>query len=417
MPDTYDVVVIGAGPTGENVVTARSRAAHRGHRRSELLGGDVLLGAHPEQARCGRSPPSPRPGTSRECATRLTPPAALTAATRSPATGEDGQASWLDGAHIDLFRGTWPPELGRCRSRRARGKLKPRHAVVICTGSTRRYRGTRAWPKRARGPAGKQPGATSRRRAARRRSAGGVVGCEMAAAWQALGAPVTTCSPGRRAAAPDGGIRRRPVAGGLGAAGVDVRRNVSVTAAQRDRPDGPVTLLLDDQSRLEADEVLVAACGAPAPATWDWTPSACGTARGLTLTTPAGVQGTDGGWLYAAGDVSHLALLTDMGSTRPASAATRSLKRARGSIRRSPRGPPAGRARRPSSPCPRLPRWAWRRRGAGGLRQRPGGRRRHRPGARRPVVRRRLRAGPGMVVYEDSKVIVGMTLAWPGSAS
>ncbi len=95
------------------------------------------------------------------------------------------------------------------------------------------------------------------------------------------------------------------VAEALGAAGVDVRRNISVTAAERDRPGGPVTLLLGDQSRLETDEVLVAA--GRAPRTSDLELGTVGLKDGswLNVDDTCRVQGA-GGWLYAAGDVNHL---------------------------------------------------------------------------------------------------------------
>jgi pyruvate/2-oxoglutarate dehydrogenase complex dihydrolipoamide dehydrogenase (E3) component len=103
------------------------------------------------------------------------------------------------------------------------------------------------------------------------------------------------------------------VAEGLGAGGVDVRRNVGVAAAERSGADGPVTLRLDDESRLEADEVLVAT--GRAPRTSDLGLGAVGLSDGswLDVDDTCRVRETGGGWLYAAGDVTHLALLTHMG--------------------------------------------------------------------------------------------------------
>ena len=139
---------------------------------------------------------------------------------------------------------------------------------------------------------------------------GGVVGCEMAAAWSALGSRVTLVSRG-------GLLDKLPafagelVAAGLREAGVDVRTGVNVGAATR--ADGPVTLTLDDGTAVEADEVL-AALGR-APKTADLGLSSIGLKDGAWLSVDDTLRVSDvaGGWLYACGDVNHLALLTHMG--------------------------------------------------------------------------------------------------------
>ena len=98
---------------------------------------------------------------------------------------------------------------------------------------------------------------------------GGVVACEMAIAWQALGARVTLLARG-------GLLERLPgfagdlVAQGLRDAGVDVRLRVSVTGASREMGRWTatagarrVTLTLDDGTTLTADELLAATGRAP----------------------------------------------------------------------------------------------------------------------------------------------------------
>jgi dihydrolipoamide dehydrogenase len=140
---------------------------------------------------------------------------------------------------------------------------------------------------------------------------GGVVACEMAAAWQALGTQVTLLARGRLLDRMEG-FAGDLVAHGLSEAGVDVRRGVQATAAERDGAR-TVRLLLDDASQLEADEVLVAA--GRAPRTDDIGLENVGLTPGswLDVDDTCQVRGIDGGWLYAAGDVNHLALLTHMG--------------------------------------------------------------------------------------------------------
>jgi dihydrolipoamide dehydrogenase len=100
---------------------------------------------------------------------------------------------------------------------------------------------------------------------------------------------------------------------------VDVRLRVSVTSASRGAGSrGAVTLTLDDGTTLTAGELLAAT--GRAPRTEDIGLEAVGLAPGswlevddtMRVRAVGGKQG-DGGWLYAAGDVNHLALLTHMG--------------------------------------------------------------------------------------------------------
>src|SRR6202035_1554955 len=136
------------------------------------------------------------------------------------------------------------------------------------------------------------------------------VGCEMAAAWSALGSRVTLVSRGAL-------LDRLPafagelVAAGLRDAGVDVRTGVHVSAATR--AGGPVTLTLDDGTSVEADEVLAAAGRTPKTAGIGL--ASVGLADGAWLSVDDTMRVTDvaAGWLYACGDVNRLALLTHMG--------------------------------------------------------------------------------------------------------
>ncbi len=79
------------------------------------------------------------------------------------------------------------------------------------------------------------------------------------------------------------------------------------------RPGGPVTLTLDDQTTVEADEVL-AATGRE-PHTDDLGLETVGLKPGgwLDVDGVCQVTSVDSGWLYAAGDVNHISLLTHMG--------------------------------------------------------------------------------------------------------
>ena len=314
--DSYDVIVLGAGPTGENVA---DRAVRGGLSavlvESELVGGECSYWA------CMPSKALLRPvGVVDEAAdvrgvtgARLEP--AEVFARRDTFTHgwtDDRQVEWVKGAKISLIRGH-----GRLTGERrvtvtgASGggvTLTARHAVVIATGTSAvvppELAEVRPWTSREATSAKAAPGRLAI-------IGGGVVGCEMAAAWSALGSRVTLVSRG-------GLLDRVPafagelVADGLREAGVDVRTGVNVTAAAR--KDETVTLTLDDGSSVEADEVLAAA--GRTPKTADIGLSSVGLRDGSWLSVDDTMRVTDlegDGWLYACGDVNHLALLTHMG--------------------------------------------------------------------------------------------------------
>jgi dihydrolipoamide dehydrogenase len=327
MADSYDVIVLGAGPTGENVA---GRAVRGGLTaavvESELVGGECSYWA------CMPSKGLLRPITAVSEANhvggatgaRLDPAAVL--ARRDYFTHgwkDDGQVEWLRNAGIDLVRGP-----GRIAGDRvvkvADTELRARHAVVVATGTRAlvppALAGIDPWTSRE---------ATSAHAVPRSLAivGGGVVACEMAVAWQALGTRVTLLA--RR-----GLLERLPgfagdlVAQGLRDAGVDVRLRVSVTSASGTSrasreisgadddgtgSRGAVTLTLGDGTTLTADEVLAAT--GRAPRTEDIGLETVGLAPGswLEVDDTMRVRDADGGWLYAAGDVNHLALLTHMG--------------------------------------------------------------------------------------------------------
>jgi pyruvate/2-oxoglutarate dehydrogenase complex dihydrolipoamide dehydrogenase (E3) component len=322
MADTYDVIVLGAGPTGENVA---SRAVRGGLTaaivESELVGGECSYWA------CMPSKALLRPvGVVAEARSvqgvtgaRLEPEQVL--ARRDSFTDgwkDDGQVGWLDSKGIDLFRGSGRITADR-RVKVGETELRARHAVVVCTGTRAvvppLLAEVRPWTSREATSARTVPGRLAI-------VGGGVVGCEMAAAWQGLGARVTLLARGQL-------LERLPsfagdlVASGLREAGADVRLGASVSKAARDG-DGPVTLTLEDGTSVEADEVLAAA--GRAPRTGDIGLEAVGLepgswldvdetlrVRGVQRARGEGEEKESGGWLYAAGDVNHLALLTHMG--------------------------------------------------------------------------------------------------------
>ncbi|MCL2585869.1 MAG: NAD(P)/FAD-dependent oxidoreductase [Streptosporangiales bacterium] len=307
MSESYDVIVIGAGPVGEN---AADRAVRGGLTaaivESELVGGECSYWAcMPSKALLRPVAAVAEANTLGTAASAALDPRAVLERRDKFTSGwkDDGQVRWLDSARIALYRGH-----GRISGERrvtvGGEELTARHAVVIATGSVAvvppPLKDVRPWTSREATSARVTPESLAI-------VGGGVVGCEMAAAWQALGSRVTLIARGRL-------LDRLPgfagdlVADGLRDAGVDVRLGTSVTAASRDER---VTLELDDGSRVEAAEVLAAT--GRAPATGDIGLETAGLEPGSWLDVDDTLRVGGREWLYACGDVNHLALLTHMG--------------------------------------------------------------------------------------------------------
>ncbi|MFM9627291.1 MULTISPECIES: dihydrolipoyl dehydrogenase family protein [Streptomyces] len=310
----YDVVVLGAGPVGENVAD-RTRAAGLTTAvvESELVGGECSYWA------CMPSKALLRPVIAQADARRLP---GLRQAVQGPLDADailahrnyftsdwkdDGQVGWLDGIGADLYRGH-----GRLTGPRtvAVGDtvLTARHAVAVCTG-------TRAVLPDLPGLA--EVGPWTSREATSAQSVpdrlvvvgGGVVATEMATAWQALGSQVTLLVRGK-------GLlnRMEPFAGelvaeALAAAGADVRTGTSVKSVTR--TDGTVVVVTDTGDRIEADEILFAT--GRAPRTDDLGLDTVGLEPGSWLPVDDSLRVTGSEWLYAVGDVNQRALLTHQG--------------------------------------------------------------------------------------------------------
>jgi dihydrolipoamide dehydrogenase len=315
----YDIVVLGAGPVGENVAD-RTRAAGLSTAvvEGELVGGECSYWA------CMPSKALLRPVIARADARRVP---GLSQAVRGPLDAaavlahrdeytshwqDDGQVQWLGGIGADLYRGhgrlTGPRTVTVTGPDGERRVLTARHAVVICTGSRAALpdlpglAAVRPWTSREATSAKSVPGRLVV-------VGGGVVATEMATAWQALGSRVTLLVRGK-------GLlpRMEPFAGELVAealteTGADVRTGTSVESVTRE--NGTVVIVTDGGDRIEADEILFAT--GRAPRTDDIGLETVGLEPGSWLDVDDSLRVTGHDWLYAVGDVNHRALLTHQG--------------------------------------------------------------------------------------------------------
>ncbi|MFD7408140.1 dihydrolipoyl dehydrogenase family protein [Streptomyces sp. NPDC059866] len=315
----YDVVVLGAGPVGENVAD-RTRAAGLSTAvvEGELVGGECSYWAcMPSKALLrpvlARADARRIPGLQQAVQGPLDAPAVL--AHRDYFTShwkDDGQVGWLDGIGADLYRGhgrlAGPRTVVVTGTDGVRHTLTARHAVAVCTGSRAQLPGLPGladvgpWTSREATSSQFVPGRLIV-------VGGGVVATEMATVWQALGSQVTVLVRGK-------GLlpRMEPFAGELVAealteAGADVRTGTSVTSVTRE--NGTVVAVTDRGDRIEADEILFAT--GRAPRTDDIGLDTVGLEPGSWLPVDDSLRVTGTDWLYAVGDVNHRALLTHQG--------------------------------------------------------------------------------------------------------
>ncbi|GAB2598254.1 dihydrolipoyl dehydrogenase family protein [Pseudactinotalea suaedae] len=311
-PD-YDLIVIGAGPVGENVA---DYAVKRGIRvavvESELVGGECSYWAcMPSKAllRSGHAlRAAERLGGARQAIAGRLDASAVLARRDAFASDwkDDGQVEWLSSAGIDLIRGH--ARLTGPRTVDVGGRTYTARAVAVATGSVPvlpdipGLRDVGPWGTREATSASSVP---SRLLVV----GGGVAGTELATAWASLGSAVTLV-------ARDGLLEREePFAGELVAQalaqiGVDVRIGASPTRVDRDQA-GVVTTALDDGTTVVSEEILIAT--GRRPHTLDLGVETVGLTPGdwLRVDDTMLVSGTD--WLYAVGDVNGRALLTHQG--------------------------------------------------------------------------------------------------------
>ena len=321
--ESFDVVVIGAGPAGETVA---GRCADGGLSvaivERELVGGECSYWG------CMPSKTLIRPGDVIAAARRV--PAAAAAitgpldvdaafASRNRITGDwddTGALPWLEDRGIAVVRGA-----GRLVAERhvdvdaADGtvqSIEARLAVVLATGTGASIppvpglADARPWDNRD---------VTAAKQLPRRLLVlgGGAIGVEMAQAYRRLGAEeVTVIDVATRLLA-----REEPFAGdelraAFEAEGIAVHIGLGISRVERDG-SGPVTAILAEDTELVADELLVAAGRRPSTTELGLDRVGLAPGRFVDVDDQLRATGMPGGWLYAVGDCNGRALLTHMG--------------------------------------------------------------------------------------------------------
>ncbi|WP_254431262.1 NAD(P)/FAD-dependent oxidoreductase [Agromyces sp. Marseille-P2726] len=344
-----DVVVLGAGPVGQNVADrAKAGGLDVVVVEHELVGGECSYWA------CIPSKTLLRSAAALRAARRVPGAAeAVTGALDVEAVlrrrdewvngwNDSGEAGWLARAGIGLERGhgrlDGPRRVVVERTDGTQATLVARHAVVVSTGSDPVLPAidglaeAEPWTNRD---------ATGVKRPPARLAiiGGGVVAAEMATAFAGFGTEVTVIARSRLLG------RYEPFAGeaveaGLRRLGAAVRLGAQPTRVER-TPAGNVVITLDDDSTVTADEVLVATGRKPRTDTLGLETVGLEPGAWLevddTLLVPD--ADGDGDWLYATGDVNHRALLTHQGKYQGRAAGDVIAARANGgSVDASPWG-------------------------------------------------------------------------------
>ena len=331
----YDVIVLGAGPTGEN---AADRAVQGGLTavliEHELVGGECSYWACMPSKALLRSAEALHaaqqvPGAAEAVTGKLDVPAVL--ARRDSFTdnwSDEGQVQWVDGAGISLIRGhgqiTGRKQVTVTAKDGSTRVLEARQAVVVATGSDalvpdiEGLRDAKPWTSREVTSAKSVPAGLAI-------IGGGVVAAEMATAYAGFGATVTMIV---RSGLLSG---MEPFAGELvGKAlreqGVTVLLNTVPTRVTRTA--GGVQVETGDGVTVEAEEILVAA--GRTPRTRDIGLESVGLKAGDWISTDDTMLVPGFDWLYAIGDVTHRALLTHQGKYQARAAGDVIAARARG---------------------------------------------------------------------------------------
>ena len=338
--NTWDVIVIGGGPAGENAADYAIRGSDRTAViiENELVGGECSYWACIPSKTLLRSvevfgDAENLQGTATRLSTKgIDVKAVLNRRDEFTSYLDDAsQVKWAKRAGIDVVRGhgrlTGTRTVQVADSDGPARDLTARHAVVVATGTTATIpdipglREALPWTSRD---------VTNMHQVPRRMAilGGGVVACEAATWLLGLGVEqLTLIDVGERILPRSEPFASELVHRSLVASGVDVLTETKVMEVTRRSPrdngighisGGSVTLHIGRRRSIVVDEVVVAT--GRTPATQDLGLEAVGLADSVAeahgyirTNDQLQAEGVTGRWLYAVGDVNGRALLTHMG--------------------------------------------------------------------------------------------------------
>jgi len=313
--DTFDVVVIGAGPGGE---VAAGRLAQAGLQvaivEDRKVGGECTFWA------CMPSKALLRPGEIL-AETRRVPGAAeaVTGDLDVPAVlkrrdeiihdlDDSSMLPWLEERGITLYRGRGRLD-GEKRVVVGEQTLAVRRAVILAGGTNpllppiEGLAEAKPWTNREATTAHDIPASLIV-------MGGGVVGVEMTQAYCSLGARVTLIEGERRLLPREEEFACEQVTEALAEQGVDIRTGQQATAVRRDGDRGPVSVALGDGSVVAGDELLAAV--GRTPHTHELGLETVGLEPGGYVKVDRHSRVPSHDWLYAIGDLNGRAPFTHM---------------------------------------------------------------------------------------------------------
>ena len=313
MEKEFDVVVIGAGPSGE---VAAGRLADAGLDvalcERDLVGGECSYYAcmpskalvRPQEliGEVGRVP-----GV--ELASDAPTPDKVLARRDEVIHDLDDSAQlpWLEDRGIELFRSEARLD-GERRVVAGDDVLSARKAVIVATGTTASLppipglAEADPWTNREATTAHEVPESLIV-------IGGGPVGCELSQAWNSLGAAVVLLEVAPRLVPAEEEFASKELEDALVEDGIDVRTGVSITNAAGE--DGRVHVTFEDGETIEAERLMVAAGRRPNSAGIGLETVGLSEGDWIEVDDQLRVNGHE--WLYAIGDINRRSLLTHSG--------------------------------------------------------------------------------------------------------